>query len=342
MPIECSVDEAQLRATWQQESSPAWADGDVLTIVCDSDAAHVYLWPVFQMPMQRVGELFVLQAQVENLDRALISYGFWEADASGTPILSRPPDPAGRYRGANARPEAPNNRELVGSLEHVAVPSRALGGERTAAIYTPPNFEASEELPVVYSTDGDMAFIGYARRLDAAMQSGAAPRAVVVAAHSAGTAGGLNLRGMEYLPGFDDAAFAAHRQFFTSELPTWAEANLGVRSERAGRAVFGCSDGAVHALALAVDQPEFAGNVIAYSGGMPPDGSSLIAPGTTPVLHLGAGTLEGAFYGASRAWADLCALAKVDHTWTETVAGHDLIQWCENLPHAVAAAFPAA
>lgn len=339
MPLECSLDETALRARWLVERVPAWADSDVLTIVCESAAPLVYLWPVFQLPMQRVGELFVIQVQVENLDQALISYGFWEADASGTPLGGRPPDPAGRFRGPNARPEAPNNRELVGSLAHVDVPSAALGGSRQVAIYRPSGFGMGERLPIVYATDGGLAFIGYARRVDAAIENGTMPRVVIAAAHSAGTAGGLNLRGMEYLPGFDDAAFAAHRQFFTAELPRWAETELGVRSDSDGRAVFGCSDGAVHALSLAIDQPDFAASVIAYSGGMPPDGSSNIAPGVTPVLHLGAGTLEGPFYGASKAWADLCSLAGVEHSWTETVAGHDLIQWCENLPIALTAAF---
>lgn len=338
LPIECPLTESELRERWQRESSPAWVDDDLLTIVYESDAPVVYLWPVFQLPMQRVGELFVLQVHVERLNEALISYGFWEADASGQPA-GRPPDPAGRYRGPDARPEVPNNRELVGSLDHLTVPSEALGDSRQVAVYRPAGFEPTEQLPVVYATDGGMAFVGYARRLDAAIENQTMPRVVVAAAHSAGTAGGLNLRGMEYLPGFDPQAFAAHRHFFTHEFPNWAEQELGVRGDRDGRAVFGCSDGAVHALALAVDEPAFAGSVIAYSGGMPPDGSSLIAPDTTPTLHLGAGTLEGPFYGASKAWADLCALAKVDHTWTETVAGHDLIQWCENLPEALARSF---
>lgn len=339
MPIECTLDETQLRTRWLQEEAQAWADGEILTIVCESAAETVYLWPVFQMPMQRVGELFVFQARVRDLDRALISYGFWEADAAGSPVTGRPPDPAGRFRGPHARPEAPNNRQLVGTLETVAVPSTSLAGTRDVAVYTPPGFATSEQLPVVYATDGGMAFIGYARRVDAAIENGTMPRVVIVAAHSAGTAGGLNLRGMEYLPGFDPAAFAAHRDFFTHELPAWAHAELGVNNTRDGRAVFGCSDGAVHALSLAIDMPDFAANVIAYSGGMPPDGTSLIAPDITPTLHLGAGTLEGPFFTASKAWADLCALAQVNHTWTETVAGHDLIQWCENLPLAIAASF---
>ncbi|MDT4977004.1 MAG: MoxR-like ATPase, partial [Pseudonocardiales bacterium] len=113
----------------------------------------------------------------------------------------------------------------------------------------------------------------------------------VLAAHSAGfdPSQGGNLRGMEYLFGFDPGRYDRHERFFVNELPRWAEEELGVSDERDQRIVFGCSDGGAHALAVGVSHADRFGHVIAYSSGMPPQGRERWADGTAPFIQLCAG-----------------------------------------------------
>jgi enterochelin esterase-like enzyme len=191
-------------------------------------------------------------------------------------------------------------------------------------------------LPVVYATDGGM-FAPYARRVDAAIEAGTVPRVVIVAAHSAGfdPARGGNLRGMEYLFGFDPGRYDRHERFFVNELPRWAEEELGVSDDRNQRVVFGCSDGGAHALAVGVAHPDRFGHVIAYSSGMPPQGRERWAEGTAPYIQLCAGIFEPGFFGATQAWAHWLSMMKLPHHWTERVCGHEPIQWVEELPAAL-------
>jgi enterochelin esterase-like enzyme len=59
-----------------------------------------------------------------------------------------------------------------------------------------------------------------------------------------------------------------------------------------------------------------------------------------PFMHLCAGTLEGPFHQATEAWAGYLMLSKARYHFTERVAGHDLVQWAEELPNAIRRAWP--
>jgi enterochelin esterase-like enzyme len=74
---------------------------------------------------------------------------------------------------------------------------------------------------------------------------------------------------------------------------------------------------------------------------MPPELSTSWSADTHPVVHLCAGTLEGAFHQATEAWAGFLHHQGAPHHFTERVAGHDLIQWCEELPNALQRAWGA-
>jgi enterochelin esterase-like enzyme len=163
---------------------------------------------------------------------------------------------------------------------------------------------------------------------------------VVVAAHAAPAdhARG-NQRALEYLAGFDDRRFDAHQRFFVGELAEWAESTLGVPDERARRAVFGCSDGGGHALSTGRLHRHRFGHVFAYSTGTPPEPTMAWDPDEHPFVHLCAGTLEGPFHQATSAWAGYLHMCKARYHFSERVAGHDLIQWCEELPVALARAW---
>ncbi|MDH4146216.1 MAG: alpha/beta hydrolase-fold protein [Acidimicrobiia bacterium] len=334
---------AELRARWEAEGEPVWADGDELTFVCDRPLPGAIVGPLFELPMWRVEDLLVLQVRVDRLSEAVLTYGFWPLDDAGRPAFRERPEPDGRWRGPDAPPAAPSratNDDIEGTLVTEVVESRSLGEGRKVTVYRPPGHTPDERLPVVYATDGGM-FAPYARRLDAAIGEGAVPRTVVVAAHSAGfdpTRGG-NVRAMEYIATFDPQRFDAHQRFFIGELSSWAEERYGVSAERDRRAVFGCSDGGAHAMAVGLLHHQRFGHVISYSGGMPPSGHERWPDGGAPFIQLCAGTLEPQFFMATQAWAGFLSMMQIEHHWTERVCGHELLQWIEELPRAIARAF---
>ena len=329
---------ADLRSRRETENAPAWADGDILTFVTESPVP-VAVTPVFPMPTWEAGDgLQVLSVRVERLDEAVITYTFTPLDGSAGMRFSRGSHD-GRFRGPSAPPELPSNDPLVGSTFDHAVESATFGEPRTVTVYRPPDHRRGEDIPVVYATDGNM-FAPYARRLDAAIEAGRCPRVVVVAAHAAPADQFRgNQRALEYLLGFDDARFDAHQRFFVDELRAWAAAELGVTSDRARTGIFGCSDGAGHALSTGRLHPGTFGHVFAFSTGMPPELTTPWDAGVHPFVHLCAGTLESGFHQATEAWAGYLHHHDAPHHFTERVAGHDLIQWCEELPAALVRAW---
>ncbi|MEE3256963.1 MAG: alpha/beta hydrolase-fold protein, partial [Actinomycetota bacterium] len=148
-----------------------------------------------------------------------------------------------------------------------------------------------------------------------------------------------NERALEYLPGFDDQRFDRHQRFFVDELSAWAATEFGVSNQREFRAIFGCSDGAGHALATASMHRQRFGHCIAYSTGMPPSEQTRWEPEGAPFVHLCAGTLEQGFHQATEAWAAWLHFHQSPHHFTERICGHDLIQWIEELPRAIARAW---
>ncbi len=331
-------DPAELRSRWETEGVQAWADGDIITFVAESEVP-VAVTPVFPLPSWDAGDgLQVLSMRVERLDEAVITYTFTPLGGPQAMRLSRGSHD-GRFRGVNAPPELASNDPITGSSIDHEVPSSAMAGSRTVTVYRPPGHEPGEDIPVVYATDGNM-FSPYARRLDAAIAAGICPRVVVVAAHAA-PADQIqgNQRALEYLLGFDDRRFDAHQRFFVDELSQWAESELGVSARREQRAVFGCSDGGGHALATGHLHPDRYGHVFAYSTGMPPEMTMQWDKQTHPFIHLCAGTLEAGFHQATEAWAGYLHHVDAGYHFTERVSGHDLIQWCEELPVALARAW---
>ncbi len=330
-------DPAELRARMATDGS-AWADGDVITFVCESPTP-VAVTPVFPISSWDAGDgLQVLSLRVDGLDEAVITYTFTPLTGGGPMGFSRGSHD-GRFRGSAAPPELPSNDPLVGTTFEHAVESPALGEARKVTVYRPPGHQPGDDVPVIYATDGNM-FAPYARRLDAAIEAGDCPPVVVIAAHSApmDQING-NIRALEYLQGFDDRRFDAHQRFFIVELAAWAENELGVAADPAKRGVFGCSDGGGHALTTAMLHPAKFGHVFAYSTGMPPDPSTTWDADSYPFVHLCAGTLEGGFHQATEAWAGFLHLQNAGCHFTERVSGHDLIQWCEELPRALARAW---
>ena len=331
-------DPADLRARMAAEGSSAWADDDVITFVTEADGP-VGLMPTFPIGSWDAGDgLQVLSLRVDRLAEAVITYTFTPLSGGGPMNFSRGSHD-GRFRGVDAPEELPSNDPLVGTTFDHAVESEVFGVPRTVTVYRPPGHTPGDDIPVIYATDGQM-FAPYARRLDAAIESGLCPPVVVVAAHAApmDQLQG-NQRALEYLQGFDDQRFDAHQRFFIVELAAWAETELGVAKEPAKRGVFGCSDGGGHALTTGMLHHTKFGHIFAYSTGMPPDPSTSWDSATYPFVHLCAGTLEGGFHQATEAWAGYLHMQDAGCHFTERVCGHDLIQWCEEFPRALARAW---
>lgn len=328
-------DPAQLRARMETEGAQAWADGEELTFVTEADGP-VLVTPVFPLPTWSAGDgLQILSLRVRDLDQAVITYTF--QSTTGGALSFRRGSHDGRFRGDAAPPEVPSNDPVSGALFDHTIESAFLESPRAITVYRPTEQHGSD-LPVIYATDGNM-FAAYARRLDACIEAGSCPPVVVVAAHAAPADHRGNIRALEYLPGFDDQRFDAHQRFFVDELTQWAEAELGVATDRDRRAVFGCSDGGGHALATGMLHPERFGHVFGFSTGMPPDGNTRWDPQHHPMVHLCSGTLEEGFHQATQMWAFYLERIGAPHHATARVSGHDLIQWCEELPDAINRAF---
>lgn len=339
-----TVEEITARLAAHPDGS--WETGDVLTFAVRSDAPGMIAGPVFELPMWRVpdpdgndSDLFVLEVRMANASDAVIGYGFWPLNEQGMPASGgRGPVPF-RFRGSSAPAQLPSNEdhELEGSFTTHQVQSMAVG-PRDVSVYLPRDHSRDEQLPVVYATDGNM-FAPFARRLDAGMSDGSIPRVVIIAAHSARMDAIANERADEYLPGFNEDRFSRHQRFFVDELSEWAEAEFGVSPDRESRAIFGTSDGGGHSIATGWLHRQRYAHCIAYSTGMPPNPDQPWDASEAPFVHLCAGTLEGPFHQATEAWAAWLYFQKSPHHWTERVCGHDLIQWIEELPRAIARAW---
>jgi enterochelin esterase-like enzyme len=337
---------AELRAGLASNPEGAWVDGNDLTMVCQSTGNGIIPGPVFELPMWNVTEdddgpsdLWCSQIRVDRLAEAVFGYGFWPLNEDGMPIGGRGPVDH-RFRGTAAPAELPSHEDdaLIGSLETHEFTSAALRENRRVKVYLPPGHTTDMSLPVIYSTDGNM-IQPYIRRVDAAIAGSNIPPVILIGAHAAPMDRTGNERALEYLPGFDDQRFDRHQRFFVDELSSWAESEFGASNRRELRAIFGCSDGAGHALATASMHRQRFGHCIAYSTGMPPDEQTRWDADGAPFVHLCAGTLEQGFHQATEAWAAWLHFHKSPHHFTERVCGHDLIQWIEELPRAIARAW---
>ena len=317
---------AQIKQRLHDEGTNVWADGDTITFAVVSPEP-VVINPVFGLQTWPVDdELQVLQVKVDRLDEAVITYRFKPTGRHD-----------GRFRGRHAPDEIPSNDPIGGTIIDDHIESTYLGEPRSVTVYQPPNYSGSGHEPVIFATDGNM-LAPFVRRLDACIETGLCPPVLVVAAHSAPMSG-QNRRAMEYLQGFDPVAHRAHEQFFTKELTQWAVERFGATGERHKTAVFGTSDGAGHALSVGLAHRDKFGHIFAYSTGMAPNPTQGWDPTLVPRVELCAGTLEGPFHTGTASWAYFFDQVEAPYHFTERVSGHDLIQWCEELPRSIARAW---
>ncbi|MDQ4070284.1 MAG: alpha/beta hydrolase-fold protein [Actinomycetota bacterium] len=323
---------AELERVLGDRREGVWREGDDVFLCWRGQAEAVTAWFGVEMAMEPLDgtDLWVLAVRIRDVDRAAFSYRFLPAGGSETPMWG---ERSGTWQGPLAPPPPERARPLGGELRTVDFPSEVLGERRTLELYLPPGHDADGRNPVLYATDSRTS----AELLEPLITEGRIPPVV-----SVGVPFGRNLdgdrRAQEYLPGFHAERFDAHRRFFVEELPAWAEAEVGVTSDRRGRAVFGVSNGAAFAAAMGVLHPEHFGTVIAFSLGIAPGAPAWPQRGA-PRHYLCAGTLEEGFLLGTQRWAERVHRAGAEVVLRTWVSGHDMVMWDGELPLALEWAF---
>ena len=205
--------------------------------------------------------------------------------------------------------------------------SLAYDGGRPITVYVPP---APAEA-VVFAADGAWHITGLAEVLEGAD----APPTMIVGVHGRPDDDG---RLHEYVPGFDEARFAAHEEFFVGDVGDRVASRFGVSMPPARTAVWGASLGGELALALGLRHPDVFGAVFAASPGagfQPPE----TLPSPLPRVYLLAGRQEPFFLDNATRWADALRDADADVSMVERDGEHGGAFWGEELPLMVGWAF---
>lgn len=318
--------ESELRRHRARAGASAWADGDVLHLVIESNAAEVYVCCAISLPMQRMDDskLWALGLRVRELDRAVISYHFRQIGTDGREEVS----PIEVFRGRDAPETSTAATRLRGEIRRYTIASAALDEARRITVYLPPSARPRASMPVIYAADGQ-SIDRLALFLEPLIERGSIQPVLLVGADSTAR------RAEEYLLNERSHIFLAHERFFVEEVADWAERELGAASDADRRAVLGFSNGGAFAIAMGYRHPERFKHVIAFSVGVP------FAPpeGELPAFYLLAGTLEDGFYNTTSTLARALQAAGADTVFRERVSGHDDFVWAEELPAAVRWAF---
>lgn len=200
------------------------------------------------------------------------------------------------------------------------------GGRRVTA-YLPP----SPPEAVVFAGDGQL-ISQWGGVLEAAADL---PATMIVGVHRSADE---TQRLHEYSPGFDPPRFAAHEEFFVSDVRRWTRSRLGVALPAERTAVFGVSASGELALAVGLRHPTVYGAIFCASpgAGYQPSG---VLPTPLPRTYLVAGTLEPFFHANATRWAVALREAGADVVMTERAGSHGDAFWREELPLMVAWAF---
>jgi enterochelin esterase-like enzyme len=326
-------DPAELRGRLGDGRIAVWAEGDVLHVLWRGEAERVIVGGGVQTPMwpaEGAAGLWEASLRVRRLDEAVITVLVVPLSGTDSPF-GRPVTDLVTWRGPRAPAVPAGGEPLAGKLGEHVLETAALRGPRTVSVYVPPGAGAGR-LPGCVLADGESA-AGFARVLEPAIVSGAAPPVVLVGVHNGGHAGNRSdLRAREYVPGRDPRRFAAHLSFVTGEVIPWA-----VSSFPAGGAPWVCagfSNGAAWAIGAAQRRPDVFGGVAAFSAGIVP---KRVVRASRGVRHyLAAGTLEEGFRRSTREWAERLRRAGVPCVHREWTGGHDPFWWERSLPEALA------
>jgi enterochelin esterase-like enzyme len=336
-------DAAGLRDRLGDSRYAAWAEDDILHVLWRGTAEQVVLGGGVQVPLWPVGDgepagtgdgLWEASLRVRRLDEAVITVMVIGLGAADLPF-GRPVTDIMTWRGSRAPAERGDADEpLAGEVRSHTIDSAPLRESRELTVYVPAG--VAGPLPACVLADGQ-SVSGFARVLEPAIASGAAPPVVLVGVHNAGGhADRSDLRAQEYLPRHRPRRFAAHLSFVTDEVIPWAVASLPVDPSGSSRRWLagGFSNGAAWAIAAAQRRPEVFGGVAAFSAGVVP---RRVAGASRDVRHyLAAGTLEEGFRRSTLEWATRLRRSGVPCSHHEWPGGHDPFWWERTLPDALA------
>jgi enterochelin esterase-like enzyme len=346
--VWCPRDAAGLRERLGDARYVLWAEDDVLHVLWRGTAEQVALgggvqvpmWPVEGADTEPAGTgdgLWEASLRVRRLDEAVITVMVIGLGAADLPF-GRPVTDIMTWRGPRAPAErADADWPLAGEVRTHTIDSAPLRGPREVTVYVPPGAAgAPGPLPGCVLADGE-SVPGFARVLEPAIASGAAPPVVLVGVHNGGGhADRSDLRAQEYLPRHRPRRFAAHLSFVIDEVMPWAAGSLPVDPPGPSRRWLagGFSNGAAWAIAAAQRRPEVFGGVAALSAGVVP---RRVAAASRDVRHyLAAGTLEEGFRRSTLDWATRLRRAGVPCSHHEWPGGHDPFWWNQTLPDALA------
>lgn len=337
--VWCPRDAAALLERLGDARYVLWAEDDILHVLWRGAAEQVMLgggvqvpmWPVEGAEPTETGDaLWEASLRVRRLEEAVITVMVIGLQSADLPF-GRPVTDMMTWRGPRAPEPTAVDGPLAGEVRSHTIDSAPLRGPREVTVYLPPG--AAGSLPGCVFADG-ASVPGFARVLEPAIASGAAPPVVLVGVHNAGGhADRSDLRAQEYLPRYRPRRFAAHLSFVTGEIIPWAVASLPVDPSRRWLAG-GFSNGAAWAIAAAQRRPEVFGGVAAFSAGIVP---RRVARASHDVRHyLAAGTLEEGFRRSTLEWATRLRRAGVPCSHHEWPGGHDPFWWEQTLPGALA------
>jgi enterochelin esterase-like enzyme len=324
---------AELRDRLGDATYALWASGDVLHLLWRGEAEQVLLGGGVQAPMWPVdgaAGLWEASLRVRRLDEAVITVMVIGLGAADLPF-GRPVTDVMTWHGPRAAVMPAVEGTLAGEVRSETLDSAALRGPRAVTVYVPPG--GAGPLPGCVLADGE-SVPGFARLLEPAVASGAAPPVLLVGVHNAGGhADASDPRSQEYLPRYRPRRFAAHLSFVTDEVIPWAAREFPVAAGERWVAG-GFSSGAAWAIAAAQRRPDVFGGVAAFSAGVVP---KRVAAASRDVRHyLAAGTLEGGFRAGTLEWAARLRRAGVPCSHHEWAGGHDPYWWDRTLPDALA------
>jgi enterochelin esterase-like enzyme len=317
-------------AQHQKTGKEVFLQGTVLTIVTKSVAPKVQFSSPIRAKLSKVEGTDYWAAQLEgkNWNQAFFSYSIQDGSDRSKIRLK---DWFG--------PQAPKPHRQVskvqGNLETFELEMGASGMKRKVLVYLPPN--APKGVPVVYLTDGESAR-SYAPAVEAAIQDGQIRPIALVGVFSGPYQGkfedgydvDLDLRATEYLHVLGKPDFERHLNFFSVQVPAWAEQKFGVSNRRADRILHGFSNGGAFVVVASILAPEVFGHVLPYSVAATDTAAGLqklFGAQQLPDYYFASGTMEP-FIENSYRMAKLFQgnRAKVvQRNYFE--AGHDFLLW---------------
>jgi len=228
--------------------------------------------------------------------------------------------------------------------------SKNLDEDRELTLYLPKDYKTSEDLPVVYCTDGQLIVRSYKTELDSLIENNIIPKMIMVGVHSNERQvdnEDFQYRNYEYIQSWSDnddtilnKLFDKHLSFFSQEIIEYVENNYNVSSKSSDRVFYGTSNGAGFGVSLSASNPSLFDNYICLSmaGGYYENVNWL--EDKYPYFYLAYGTKEPfPLVMAIDEFHTFLESNKYKHVFYKFDGGHDRIKWKEEFSKTITLIF---